>query len=148
MSVVARASILMSFVVCAFPASSADRLLVPIDLTIGSFDRGRIRGEKVARSDVASGVLKVLVYGGLQAPDGGQSDIRTRLLREKGISVEVAGGCTSTEDESGFIKGYSNVMNSEIERRLGKGFWKDLDRRVSAGLRHASEGPGNANGRQ
>ena len=131
----------LSWGLLAGPAAATEPLLVPIDARIGTEARGRERGEQAARADIAAGLLRLYESTGPEtARDMPRQALRERLLRAKGIRLELGAGCTDPGEQHGFHAAYNKAMAAEAQRRFGPDFWSRLDQTVDRQLREARAG--------
>lgn len=130
-------AVLLAIAISFHSVRAAERVLVPIDLTIGTAEHYRPLGKRAGEMAVASGKLKYMyVTSGFVVDDPiaeRQSAARRSVLKRHGIEVEER-ACAAPRDV-GFAEGFNSAVNAELQRRFGNGFWEKVDREVQAELR-------------
>lgn len=107
----------------------------------------RSRGEMLAKADLKAGTLKVYVPVCTFAPkyrvQVRQFEIRKTLYGASGIKA-MADLCNDIvpngSQQEAFVAGYNSVMDLAITNKLGRGWGKSFNRRVSAELKRNPRG--------
>jgi hypothetical protein len=109
---------------CALPACF--RATSTTGVTKSGSPAAQQKGVREATESVAAGVLKLKEYPPLPAP--AQHGEYIKLLQEKGIGYEVMSLPTGVADADfrAEIQGWNEVMQAEIQKKLGPTFLADL----------------------
>jgi hypothetical protein len=93
--------------------------------------------EAQARTDIANDTMKVKGFGLVIPEEGDQYD---RLLKKYGLTDDNL-GCVVDEEKLKLVEIYNDRVESELERRYGKGFWKRFDIELKAANQSARKQP-------
>lgn len=79
----------------------------------GRYER---QGRADALRDLKNGILRIEYFG----LDPGPARTRTELLYSRyGIVIDMVAGCSISEEQIGHMRGYNQVMETEIYHRSG-----------------------------
>lgn len=125
--------IVLSLLVCTAEPLLAERTPVSIDLRIGTYEGGHLRGEMTARRHLQEGKLRLIAAEGLTVPRSEEFESALLSIYAKhGIEITSAGSCTSAEDERGYINGYNSVTKVELDKRFGPNFLARTEKQADA----------------